>query len=127
MAGLERGQEPVLFRGGDIGMVPGDALAILDHGGRCQPGIHHRGVLAVDQRAERRAQHSFQEGRLEDDAAQRVLQLIHVHACRHYGLRPVKRRDQGLTRGMYWRERTRPRARVGPRTSPVTRLAASDE
>jgi hypothetical protein len=84
MAGLERFQQPVLVRIGDIGAVPGEAFAILDQRGHGQPGMHQYGVLAADQRAERRAQHLFQIGSFKDHAAQRAPQLIKIiHATRH--------------------------------------------
>jgi len=96
MTSLQCFQQSVLVRIGEISAVPGDALAILNQRGHAEPGIHQRGVLAADQRAERRAQHPFQVGRLEDDGAQGVPQLIKIiHASRHYAIGPCRLRPRG--------------------------------
>ena len=51
--------------------------------------VDHGRVLAADQRAERRAQGAFQVGRLQDHAAQRVPQLVDIHAREHGATDPV--------------------------------------
>src|SRR5690349_17759584 len=64
---LKRRHQGGLLRVAEVGVVPGDALAILDQRGRGHPGIHHGGVLTADQGAERYAQYSLHVSRLKDD------------------------------------------------------------
>jgi len=72
-------------------MLSGYALAILDQRSHRQMGIYQCRVFAADQRAEGRAQHSFQVSRLKDDAAQRMPQLINIHATGLYAIRLCSR------------------------------------
>ena len=72
-------------------MLPGYAFAILDQRSHRQMGIYQCRVFAADQRAEGRAQHPFQVSRLKDDAAQRMPQLINIHATGLYAIRLCSR------------------------------------